>query len=192
MIRRLFFELLYFRGKANWDSGISPPELLETLNHTTPGRALDLGCGTGTNAMTMAQYGWDVVGVDFSARAIHTARRKAKSSALEITFIRGDVIDLKGIQGSFDLILDIGCFHTLSLRSQQKYKENLKQFLRSGGTFLLYTHLKELESYASMLPSEERIRELFEDCCECESVVIGSDTASLHRSAWFKMKRNSP
>jgi cyclopropane fatty-acyl-phospholipid synthase-like methyltransferase len=192
MIRRLFFELLYFRGKANWDSGISPPELLDHLKHTTPGRALDLGCGTGTNAMTMAQFEWDVVGIDFSARAIHAARRKAKSSALEISFIRGDVTDLKGVQGSFDLVLDIGCFHTLSLRAQQKYKENLNQFLRSDGTFLLYSHLKELESKASMLPSEERIRELFEDCCECKSAVIGSDTASHHRSAWFRMKRISP
>ena len=191
MINRFFFELLYFLRKARWDSGISPPELLEHLKNVTPGRALDLGCGTGTNAITMAQFGWDVVGMDFSARAIRAARRKAKFAGIDIVFIQGDVTVLKGVQGTYDLVLDIGCFHTLSHRSQKQYKDNLIHFLRPGGTFLLYTHLEKIGLDSSPLTSEEQICEMFEGCCECTSVITGSDTASQHRSAWFTMKRAS-
>jgi len=64
MIRRLLFELRYLREKTPWDTGISPPELLKYLAESSPGHALDLGCGTGTNAITITKHGWQVVGVD--------------------------------------------------------------------------------------------------------------------------------
>ena len=191
MINRVFFELLYFLRKARWDSGISPPELLEHLNSVSPGSALDLGCGTGTNAITMAQLAWDVVGIDISARAIKTARRKAKSAGADTIFIQGDVTELKGVQGPFDLVLDIGCFHTLSYRSQKRYAANLQKILLADGTFLLYTHLDRVRDTDPSLPAEDKIRKFFQECCECVNVEIGSDTASQNRSAWFTMKRAS-
>jgi len=189
MINRFFFELLYFLRKARWDSGISPPELIEHLNVSSPGKALDLGCGTGTNAITMAQLGWDVVGIDISTRAIKAARRKAKSAGLDIVFVQGDVIKLNGIKGPFDLVLDIGCFHILTYRSQKRYIANLQQILHPDGTFLLYTHLDKESVDDAPLTAEDKIREFFQECCDCVNVVTGSDTASHHRSGWFTMKR---
>ena len=47
-MRRIFFELRYLLGDVPWDTGVSPPELLDFLDRHPPGRALDLGCGTGT------------------------------------------------------------------------------------------------------------------------------------------------
>src|SRR5688500_14230632 len=70
------YERAYRRGKTPWDTGIPPPELVEVIegpNALEPGRALDLGCGTGTNAMYLAQHGWTAVGVDFSSHAIESA-----------------------------------------------------------------------------------------------------------------------
>ena len=58
---RLFFRLSYLLGLKPWDSGISPPELVEWVEGPTamaPGRALDIGCGTGTNCAYMLDHGW--------------------------------------------------------------------------------------------------------------------------------------
>jgi methylase of polypeptide subunit release factors len=65
IFRKLFFNLWYFRDPP-WDTGISPPELIDFINSNPPGKALDIGCGTGTNAIRLAKEGWRVTGVDFA------------------------------------------------------------------------------------------------------------------------------
>ena len=78
------FSLWYFR-RPPWDSGITPPELLEYLeSRPAAGRAIDLGCGTGTNVITMARMGWQVTGVDFVPKAIDLAREKARKAGLRL------------------------------------------------------------------------------------------------------------
>ncbi|MEW6615857.1 MAG: methyltransferase domain-containing protein [Thermodesulfobacteriota bacterium] len=62
----LMFMWRYFRGQTPWDTNITPPEVMEFIQKTSPGRALDLGCGTGTNGITLARHGWKVTGVDFA------------------------------------------------------------------------------------------------------------------------------
>jgi SAM-dependent methyltransferase len=140
MFRRLFYFLSYF-GKPPWDSGVSPPELMEFIQSHPPGRALDLGCGTGTNAITLAQHGWSVTGVDFMSKAIQQAKKKAQQAGFQIHLLVGDVTRLEKLIGSFDLILDIGCFHNLSPLAKQAYRENLSRWLAPGGKFLLYGFL---------------------------------------------------
>jgi 2-polyprenyl-3-methyl-5-hydroxy-6-metoxy-1,4-benzoquinol methylase len=189
MIRRLFFELHYLLKKARWDTGISPPELIDYLDKHSPGRALDLGCGTGTNAITMQQYGWDVVGIDISTLAIREARRKAKSIGTKIHFIQGNVAELKGVEGKFDLILDIGCFHAIQPTLKGTYARNVQRLLQPHGHFLLYTWLEqEIDGNGSLSP-EVKLLELFSECCQCINVIRGSDWASHRLSAWFTFKR---
>ena len=189
MIRRLFFELLYVFKKARWDTGISPPELIDFLERHPPGRALDLGCGTGTNAITMYRYGWDALGIDISSRAIRKARQKAKIINAEIDFIQGDVAELKGIEGTFDLILDIGCFHAILSTAKVKYAKNIREYLRPNGTFLLYTWLhQEIEGDETLSP-ENKLLDLFSGCCECINIVRGSDWESHRPSGWFTFRR---
>ena len=67
------FEWRYWRGTTPWDTNITPPEVKEFIAAAPPGKALDLGCGTGTNAITLAQHGWQATGVDFAPKAIRTA-----------------------------------------------------------------------------------------------------------------------
>lgn len=139
MLRRLNFSLWYFFHPP-WDSGISPPELLDFLSHHPPGRAIDLGCGTGTNVVTLAQHGWQVTGIDFAPRAIHMARRKSAQAGVHATVAIGDVTKLDGIPGPFDLALDLGCFHGIPSRSG--YLSQLSRLLAPGGYWLLYAMLK--------------------------------------------------
>lgn len=135
--RRLFFNFSYFR-KPPWDTGISPPELLEFIANHPPGRALDLGCGTGTNVITLAKAGWQVSGVDFVHRAIQIAQRKVRQAGVTADLRVGDVTRLGDLSAPFDLVLDIGCYHGLSLQGKQAYRENLQRLLSPMGNYLMY------------------------------------------------------
>ncbi|OGO30732.1 MAG: hypothetical protein A2Z16_16150 [Chloroflexi bacterium RBG_16_54_18] len=149
-IRRIWFGLMYL-GKPPWDTGITPPEVMRFIDSHQPGRALDLGCGTGTNAITLAQHGWRVTGIDFAGKAIRAARRKAHQTGLEIKFQQGDVSRLEGLNGPFDLVLDIGCFHSLPARSRERYAANLPRLLLDRGIFLVYAWMDEGGKYGSGL-----------------------------------------
>jgi len=144
MLRKIFFALQYWLFDPPWDTGVSPPELMDYIEEHEPGRALDLGCGTGTNAITLAQQGWEVVGVDFISRAIRAARRKARRAGVKdrITFRVGDVLELDPQWGPFDLILDIGCFHVFGGEDVRRYADLVHEMAKPGGTLLLYVHLK--------------------------------------------------
>jgi len=140
-LRRLYFIYSYFQ-KPPWDTGISPPELIQFLHTHPPGKAIDLGCGTGTNCITLAKNGWSVTGVDFVTKAIKIAREKASNSHVIIDFKIKDIIRfMTTCNEKYDLILDIGCFHSLSPEKRQVYLLNLPRLLNSSGTFLLYSFL---------------------------------------------------
>jgi cyclopropane fatty-acyl-phospholipid synthase-like methyltransferase len=141
MMRKLFFNLAYLQ-KPVWDTGISPPELLDFIDTHNPGRALDMGCGTGTNAITLAKHGWDVVGVDFVKRAINLARQNAEQYGVRVDLRVDDVTRLDSVTGRFDLILDMGCFHSLPPSTRQAYILKIDQLLTDSGTFLLYFFMK--------------------------------------------------
>ena len=135
MLRRLNFSLWYF-FRPPWDTGVSPPELFDFIDHHPAGRAIDLGCGTGTNVITLARHGWHVTGVDFAAPAIRVARRKIAGAGLQASLSVGDVTTLQGISGPFDLALDMGCFHGVPSRSA--YLAALSRVLIRGGYWLMY------------------------------------------------------
>jgi SAM-dependent methyltransferase len=179
--RRLEFELWYLLGRAPWDSGISPPELLAFLQRHPPGRAIDLGCGTGTNAIRMAQHGWRVTGIDASAVAVARARRKAKRAGVELRLRRGDVTRMD-LDGPFDLALDLGCFHALPPSRWPEYVRRLAAALRPGGTLLLYIFLGD------WVPEAE-LRAMLSPALDPVQVVYGSDVVRGRPSAWFTLQR---
>ncbi len=137
---------LKYQQKPRWDTGISPPELITYLDTHPTGRALDLGCGTGTNLVKMAQKGWIVVGVDFIPTAVHAARRKLSNKGLSGKVILGSVTRLYKFSEPFNLVLDIGCFHNLTVNQKKIYIVNLSRYLKPGGNFLLYAHYKQNEN----------------------------------------------
>jgi SAM-dependent methyltransferase len=140
--RRLRFQWKYF-WNTPWDTGISPPELMQFIADHPPGRALDLGCGTGTNAITFASHGWQVTGIDFAWRAIKIARRKARQKGVDVDLRVGDILKLDDRSGPFDLVLDIGCYHSLPEPEMETYAENLERLLAPRGKFLMYGFFRE-------------------------------------------------
>ncbi len=187
MIRRVFFDLRYLLGRTPWDSGTTPPELVAYLDEVPPGRALDLGCGTGTNAIHLARRGWHVVGVDLSNRAIRMAQRKANAVGVSIDLRHGDVTQLTNVQGPFDLALDIGCYHSLTPMGRVRYTANLRDLVRPGGTFLLYSWVCPEGNRDSL--SEADTRAAFGKDFDLRTIAHGSDR---HRkAAWFTFHRKA-
>jgi len=140
--RHLLYNGMYVLGAPPWDTGIPPHELvaiIEGPNALPAGHALDLGCGTGTSVLYLAQHGWKVVGVDFAAAAIEKARKKAARTS-GATLVEGDVSRLSqlGITGPFDFVLDMGCYHGLSATRRRAYVQEVARVTRSGALFMVW------------------------------------------------------
>jgi ubiquinone/menaquinone biosynthesis C-methylase UbiE len=138
LFRRLQFNFWYFR-RPPWDSGITPPELFEFIQSHPAGRAIDIGCGTGTNVITLAKTGWQVTGFDFASRAIQIARRKIKKANVQANLFTDDATRMKNVTGQFDLALDLGCFH--GLENKADYLTQLERILAPNGFWLMYGFL---------------------------------------------------
>ena len=185
MVRKIFFTFQYLMNNPPWDTGISPPEVYQFLEKNSPGVALDLGCGTGTNALTMAGYGWQVTGIDYVPKAIRIARRKARQADLtdRVKFLIGDVLNFKSLEGKYDLVLDIGCFHSFSGKDIDRYARNISNYLTPGGSLLLYAHIKN-DPGSSHGVSEEDINVLGKFLTLVQRQ--DGDEGASRPSAWFR------
>jgi SAM-dependent methyltransferase len=118
-----FYALAYATGLRPWERAgrQAAAEFSGLIDHETsqrpapPGRAVDLGCGTGAHTIELANRGWQATGIDNQPRALRIARARAAACQADVTFVRGDVTALRGddIGGAADLFLDVGCFHHL-------------------------------------------------------------------------------
>ena len=156
----------------------------------SPGRALDVGCGTGTNCITLARCGWEVVGVDFSAVAIHRARRKTRRAGVSCRLYRADVTNLEFLTRPFDLALDIGCLHSLSPDDWGPYAAEVTRLAPPGGLYLLYAFTpREQSAPRGIAPGE--LRRLFAPDFVVERQEVGNDPSGP-RSAWYWLRRLPP
>lgn len=131
----LYYRFAYGSGTPFWDSSEPRPEVVELAACRSPGRVLDLGCGTGSNSLYLASLGWEVVGADFTSKAIETASSRAGASGSSARFVVADVTRLRadGISGSFDLVIDIGCYHAVPASLRDAYRTEVAAVTRAGG-----------------------------------------------------------
>ena len=132
------FQASYLAGAPPWDIG-RPQSVFVRLVDTgaVRGRVIDLGCGTGENAMYAAEHGSDVVGVDVAPEAIRQAQAKAQERGLAVEFQVADVLDLNRNSGEFDTAIDSGMFHTLDDASRPRYARSVGGVLRPGGRLFI-------------------------------------------------------
>jgi SAM-dependent methyltransferase len=103
-----------------------------------PGRALDLACGQGRNAIWLATRGWEVTGVDFSEVAVVKALARAERDALPATFVCADLLDYEPDAGAYDLVLLLYLHVPESTRRHVLAKA--ASAVIPGGTFILVGH----------------------------------------------------
>ncbi len=185
MFYRLFYSFYYWFTRPPWDTNITPPELVDLIEtqKLPAGRALDLGCGTGTNTIYLAKHGWEAVGVDFVGKAIGTAKRKAQAAGVAIQHFQADVTNLDFLDPPFNLVLDIGCFHNLSAGQRALYISGVERLLRPGGIFLCYAFKPEAGLGGI---SVDEMQQLFSRQFKCEKVEHGQGMPS----AWYTFTRN--
>ena len=184
-VMRLFYQWRYWTGKTPWDTNVTPPEVVALIEQEQfpSGRALDLGCGTGTNALYLAQHGFDVIGVDYVPRAIDAARRKAQQRNVRVEFRTADVLAPGNFETPFDLILDIGCFHSLDSNGQMRYADNVRTWTHHGSLVLMY----------AFFPRKLFGRSLGVTCAEMEKLFGDAflllKYANDEKSAWYRWEK---
>jgi SAM-dependent methyltransferase len=153
---RLRFEALYERG-AHWDVPHPQPAIVELAERgMIGGRVLDAGCGTGENALYLAQRGLDVWGIDVAPSAIGQACAKARARGLPAArFLVGDALRPGEFGLAFDTVIDSGLFHALTDRGRDLYVAGLHSVAVPGG-------LCHLLCFSDAQPGEEGPRRVSE------------------------------
>lgn len=129
-----------YRGneRPSWDTGRPSSELKRMIDQgiLKPGRVVELGCGTGVNAVYLASQGFDVTAIDLSPVALKAARQRAQEAGVTVNWIHADVLHPPAL-GSFDLIFDRGCYHGVRRINAAGYVETVKTLIRAGGRVLI-------------------------------------------------------
>jgi SAM-dependent methyltransferase len=135
-------------SREQWDERYATDELIwkaqpnqflgDELDALAPGRALDLACGEGRNALWLASKGWNVTGVDFSSAGLSKARRLAADRGLEVSWIEADVIEWQPPSVWFDAVV-VMYLHLPPPQRRQVLRQ-ATQALAPGGVLLVVGH----------------------------------------------------
>jgi len=135
-----FWEEMY-KGTPPWDIGRPQPVFVKLFRdgEIKRGRILDVGCGTGENAMFLAENGCSVAGVDIAHRAIELARKKAADRHFNVDFSVCDVLTLGSCfrEDEFDTVIDSGLFHALTDEERPVYVRQVYRVLKDGGQYFM-------------------------------------------------------
>jgi len=190
----LLFRAMYRVGFKPWDSGMPPPELKELIegpDARRPGKALDLGCGTGTNAIYMNQHGWQVTAIDFVPRAI--AMAKAKAAAVKATprLIVGDVTKLDQLEvgDGYTLVFDLGCLHAIPAARRGAYADGVARATTQGADFLIWAFYRRLNLVTNPMLTADEVAQRFGSDWEIVRAWAGESPRPEFPGRWYHLKR---
>jgi SAM-dependent methyltransferase len=128
----------YASGFMPWDLGEPNPQLVELVVEAgmlSPGRVLEVGCGTGTDAIWLASRGFDIDAVDISPLAIDKAC--AKQGASKVRFAVLDFLRDPPPAGPFDLVFDRGVLHVFDeAEERSRFAQLVAQLLAPNGQWV--------------------------------------------------------
>ena len=125
----------YRDGPAPWDIERPQPAIVRLAREGAfAGAVLDVGCGSGENALHVAALGLRVLGVDVAGTALSMAREKAAARGLDAEFVLADALHLERLDRVFDTVLDCGLFHSFEGDERPAYAASLASVTRPGAT----------------------------------------------------------
>ncbi|WP_031458588.1 SAM-dependent methyltransferase [Chloroflexus sp. MS-G] len=187
----------YLSGEIPWDHSEPPPEIITLSNELPPGRAIDLGCGTGRACIWLARAGWQVDGIDFVPEAIAIARERVAAAGVadKVRLFVADATRLDFLTEPYDLAIDVGCGHGFSEPELNAYLDEVRRLLKPGGLFAFFAHLRTpttpdaaiLKTHIeqTLLLAALQSRFIIEQFVPGETVVMGQRGPS----AWIYLRR---
>lgn len=129
----------YIDADTPWDSGLPSEGLRIFIEEQSlkPCRVLELGCGTGTNAIFLAKAGFTVTAVDLSEEALRHARKKAAEAGASIDFVQADVTALPDVGPPFPFVFDRGTYHIVRSIDLKGLQRTLSNLVEPGGHYLV-------------------------------------------------------
>jgi cyclopropane fatty-acyl-phospholipid synthase-like methyltransferase len=177
-----FFNEAY-KGVPPWDIGHPQAEFVALADEgRVRGRVLDIGCGTGENALFFATRGLEVWGLDAAPLAVEKAKTKARERGLTATLVVGDALNLDRLDKKFDTITDSGLFHVFTDEERVRFVESLRSALNKDGTyFMLCFSDKEPAGWGGpRRVSEKEIRETFKTGWEIDWIREARFESNFH------------
>ena len=140
-MREISWDDHYQSGTPPWETGQPSQELARVIaeQRIAPCRVFEPGCGSGINAVWLAQQGFDVTGVDITPLAIERARQRAAAAGVQVRFVQADLLDLREDFEPFPFFFDRGCYHAVRMTDKQGYLRTLERVTAAGSLGLVLT-----------------------------------------------------
>lgn len=162
--RRIDWDASYREGTPSWETGEPAAELIRLVREKTirPCRTLELGCGTGANAIYLAKSGFEMTAVDSSPTALERARVRAEREDALLRLVFADAFEFGQTAGQFDLVFDIGLYHFIRHTDLERYLDLLWRTTRPGSHYLTIAARKtdSLPGSPPPVPQKQMHREL--------------------------------
>ena len=159
------WDSLYESGDfAHWEPVYASPELSAFVAAgfvEENAKVLDVGCGGGLDSIFLAQYKFEVIGIDFSQTALKVARKRAKKARVKVQWCLGSVLGLPIESGAIDFINDRGVFHVIEDSDRERYGSEVFRVLNVGGRVLIRGASAEVERERFNPVTEEAIDKYF-------------------------------
>ncbi len=177
-----------------WDIGHPALDLTEFVSagKIRRCRAVDLGCGSGTDAIYLASQGFDVTGIDVAPTALGMAQRKAQQAGVSVKWILADVLAPPALE-PFDLVYDRGCYHVVRDQNLTAYIDTLKRISHPGTLFFLLAARADDAQRSADQPgvTEEELRYDFSSLFDIEWLrkTRLQNTRGENPPGWFALLR---
>ena len=162
-----------YRGRPPWEIGRPQRAFMELEEAGRIGASvLDVGCGTGENALHLAERGHDVWGIDISSVAVERAMVKSHARRLPVVFLAADALEPEAVGRTFDTVIDCGCWHTLSDDDRPRYAASMQALTQPGsGLHIMCFSEAEPPGWGPRRVTQSELRSTFADGWKTESVV---------------------
>jgi len=129
---------MYREGTPPWETGVPAAGLLRVLDEglVSPGVTLEIGCGTGADAVELVKRGFEVTAVDSSPTAIERSRARAELEDALPRFVLADIFEFAPAAGQFDFVYDAGFYHFVRQYDLVRYLDVLWRVTRPGSLYL--------------------------------------------------------
>lgn len=136
--KNIDWDFAYRQGTPEWDSGVPSEELVRIVNKgiVKPCRVIEIGCGTGADAVFLAQRGFEITAVESSPMAMERARTRAQRAHVLINFILDDVFEYTAEAEKYDFVYDSGFYHFIRNQDLEGFLDMLWRITYPGSFYL--------------------------------------------------------